>query len=142
MLLSSPGTSHLLTHKWGQNLILIWNIMRIKWDGVKYLKYYLIGGFSFPFWWKNTYQPCLLTDLSLFTNSSYCFSVRHSLDVNNTVKEKSCLFVYLCIIFTECFQESEHLKESLKCCLLHLFGAIIAGGQVRKVLNVNVQNKS
>lgn len=31
--------------------------------------------------------------------------------------------------FYQCFQESEHLKESLKCCLLHLFGAIIAGGQ-------------
>uniref|UniRef100_A0A8C4KFS9 Neurobeachin-like protein 2 n=1 Tax=Dromaius novaehollandiae TaxID=8790 RepID=A0A8C4KFS9_DRONO len=30
---------------------------------------------------------------------------------------------------SECFQESEHLKESLKCCLLHLFGAIVAGGQ-------------
>lgn len=30
----------------------------------------------------------------------------------------------------ECFQESEHLKESLKCCLLHLFGAIVAGDQV------------
>ncbi|KAG2459435.1 NBEL1 protein, partial [Polypterus senegalus] len=29
----------------------------------------------------------------------------------------------------ECFQESEHLKESLKCCLLHLFGAIVAGSQ-------------
>uniref|UniRef100_A0A452VAA3 Neurobeachin like 1 n=1 Tax=Ursus maritimus TaxID=29073 RepID=A0A452VAA3_URSMA len=50
------------------------------------------------------------------------------------LRDKSCcereiLFVYLCIIFTECFQESEHLKESLKCCLLHLFGAIVAGGQ-------------
>lgn len=32
----------------------------------------------------------------------------------------------------ECFQESEHLKESLKCCLLHLFGAIVAGDQVRQ----------
>lgn len=31
--------------------------------------------------------------------------------------------------FYQCFQESEHLKESLKCCLLHLFGAIITGGQ-------------
>ncbi|XP_075385717.1 neurobeachin-like protein 1 isoform X2 [Tenrec ecaudatus] len=31
--------------------------------------------------------------------------------------------------FYQCFQESEHLKESLKCCLLHLFGAIVAGGQ-------------
>ncbi|XP_012510487.1 PREDICTED: neurobeachin-like protein 1 [Propithecus coquereli] len=30
---------------------------------------------------------------------------------------------------SQCFQESEHLKESLKCCLLHLFGAIVAGGQ-------------
>uniref|UniRef100_A0A4W3HXN9 Neurobeachin-like protein 2 n=1 Tax=Callorhinchus milii TaxID=7868 RepID=A0A4W3HXN9_CALMI len=33
------------------------------------------------------------------------------------------------LCFSECFQESEHLKESLKCCLLHLFGAIVAGGQ-------------
>uniref|UniRef100_A0A674H6R5 Neurobeachin-like protein 2 n=1 Tax=Taeniopygia guttata TaxID=59729 RepID=A0A674H6R5_TAEGU len=33
------------------------------------------------------------------------------------------------LFFVECFQESEHLKESLKCCLLHLFGAIVAGGQ-------------
>uniref|UniRef100_A0A452HZS4 Uncharacterized protein n=1 Tax=Gopherus agassizii TaxID=38772 RepID=A0A452HZS4_9SAUR len=33
------------------------------------------------------------------------------------------------LISIECFQESEHLKESLKCCLLHLFGAIVAGGQ-------------
>uniref|UniRef100_A0A2K6FFC6 Neurobeachin like 1 n=1 Tax=Propithecus coquereli TaxID=379532 RepID=A0A2K6FFC6_PROCO len=49
--------------------------------------------------------------------------------INHIVKEKSYLFIYLCIIFTECFQESEHLKESLKCCLLHLFGAIVAGGQ-------------
>lgn len=31
--------------------------------------------------------------------------------------------------FYQCFQESEHLKDSLKCCLLHLFGAIVAGGQ-------------
>ncbi|MGH0127040.1 UNVERIFIED_CONTAM: hypothetical protein FKN15_030427 [Acipenser sinensis] len=31
--------------------------------------------------------------------------------------------------FYQCFQESEHLKESLKCCLLHLFGSIVAGGQ-------------
>uniref|UniRef100_A0A803YQR5 Neurobeachin-like protein 2 n=1 Tax=Meleagris gallopavo TaxID=9103 RepID=A0A803YQR5_MELGA len=31
--------------------------------------------------------------------------------------------------FYQCFQESEHLKESLKCCLLHLFGAIVVGGQ-------------
>nr|XP_056717431.1 neurobeachin-like protein 1 [Euleptes europaea] len=37
--------------------------------------------------------------------------------------------------FYQCFQESEHLKESLKCCLLHLFGAIIAGGQ-RNALQV------
>uniref|UniRef100_A0A8C7YWS5 Neurobeachin-like 1 n=1 Tax=Oryzias sinensis TaxID=183150 RepID=A0A8C7YWS5_9TELE len=37
----------------------------------------------------------------------------------------------LFFFFFECFQESEHLKESLKCCLLHLFGAIVAGDQVR-----------
>ncbi|OXB76885.1 UNVERIFIED_CONTAM: hypothetical protein H355_002578 [Colinus virginianus] len=33
------------------------------------------------------------------------------------------------LLQSECFQESEHLKESLKCCLLHLFGAVVAGGQ-------------
>ncbi|KAM4698293.1 neurobeachin-like protein 1 [Rhinophrynus dorsalis] len=37
--------------------------------------------------------------------------------------------------FYQCFQESEHLKESLKCCLLHLFGAILSGGQ-RNALQV------
>ncbi|KAJ8389791.1 hypothetical protein AAFF_G00114970 [Aldrovandia affinis] len=31
--------------------------------------------------------------------------------------------------FYQCFQESEHLKGSLKCGLLHLFGSIVAGGQ-------------
>ncbi|KAJ8255639.1 hypothetical protein COCON_G00195030 [Conger conger] len=31
--------------------------------------------------------------------------------------------------FYQCFQESEHLKGSLKCGLLHLFGAVVAGGQ-------------
>ncbi|KAG8432712.1 hypothetical protein GDO86_017090 [Hymenochirus boettgeri] len=31
--------------------------------------------------------------------------------------------------FYQCFQECEHLKESLKCCLLHLFGSILSGGQ-------------
>uniref|UniRef100_A0A8C3D496 Neurobeachin-like protein 2 n=1 Tax=Cairina moschata TaxID=8855 RepID=A0A8C3D496_CAIMO len=39
---------------------------------------------------------------------------------------KPCTFY---LFQSECFQESEHLKESLKCCLLHLFGAIVAGGQ-------------
>uniref|UniRef100_A0A671YZN7 Neurobeachin-like protein 2 n=1 Tax=Sparus aurata TaxID=8175 RepID=A0A671YZN7_SPAAU len=38
--------------------------------------------------------------------------------------------VCVCALIPECFQESEHLKESLKCCLLHLFGAIVAGDQV------------
>uniref|UniRef100_A0A8C5N2A9 Neurobeachin like 1 n=1 Tax=Leptobrachium leishanense TaxID=445787 RepID=A0A8C5N2A9_9ANUR len=37
--------------------------------------------------------------------------------------------------FYQCFQESEHLKESLKCCLLHLFGSILSGGQ-RNALQV------
>ncbi|XP_040213180.1 neurobeachin-like protein 1 isoform X2 [Rana temporaria] len=37
--------------------------------------------------------------------------------------------------FYQCFQESEHLKESLKCCLLHLFGAVLSGGQ-RNALQV------
>ncbi|XP_063788663.1 neurobeachin-like protein 1 isoform X2 [Pseudophryne corroboree] len=37
--------------------------------------------------------------------------------------------------FYQCFQESEHLKESLKCCLLHLFGSVLSGGQ-RNALQV------
>ncbi|XP_028924584.1 neurobeachin-like protein 1 isoform X1 [Ornithorhynchus anatinus] len=41
----------------------------------------------------------------------------------------ACLTVEFIPFFYQCFQESEHLKESLKCCLLHLFGAIVAGGQ-------------
>ena len=41
-----------------------------------------------------------------------------------------CVSVCVCVLVPECFQESEHLKESLKCCLLHLFGAIVAGDQV------------
>ncbi|XP_051567309.1 neurobeachin-like protein 1 isoform X1 [Myxocyprinus asiaticus] len=39
--------------------------------------------------------------------------------------------------FYQCFQESEHLKESLKCCLLHLFGAIVAGGQRNALLAIS-----
>ncbi|XP_072337816.1 neurobeachin-like protein 1 isoform X1 [Scyliorhinus torazame] len=41
----------------------------------------------------------------------------------------ACLTVEFIPFFYQCFQESEHLKESLKCCLIHLFGAIVAGGQ-------------
>lgn len=50
--------------------------------------------------------------------------------VNNT--NTICVRVLVCLSLSdsECFQESEHLKESLKCCLLHLFGAIVAGDQV------------
>ncbi|XP_046887347.1 neurobeachin-like protein 1 [Hypomesus transpacificus] len=39
--------------------------------------------------------------------------------------------------FYQCFQESEHLKDSLKCCLLHLFGAIVAGGQHNALLAIS-----
>ncbi|XP_066543971.1 neurobeachin-like protein 1 isoform X1 [Amia ocellicauda] len=39
--------------------------------------------------------------------------------------------------FYQCFQESEHLKESLKCCLLHLFGAIVAGSQRNALLAIS-----
>ncbi|KAL4635789.1 neurobeachin-like protein 1 [Arapaima gigas] len=39
--------------------------------------------------------------------------------------------------FYQCFQESEHLKNSLKCCLLHLFGAIVAGGQRNALLAIS-----
>ncbi|XP_044160987.1 neurobeachin-like protein 1 isoform X2 [Bufo gargarizans] len=39
--------------------------------------------------------------------------------------------------FYQCFQESEHLKESLKCCLLHLFGAVLSGGQKNALLVIS-----
>ncbi|XP_069053303.1 neurobeachin-like protein 1 isoform X1 [Lepisosteus oculatus] len=39
--------------------------------------------------------------------------------------------------FYQCFQECEHLKDSLKCCLLHLFGAIVAGGQRNALLAIS-----
>ncbi|XP_059426100.1 neurobeachin-like protein 1 [Carassius carassius] len=39
--------------------------------------------------------------------------------------------------FYQCFQESEHLKDSLKCFLLHLFGAIVAGGQRNALLAIS-----
>ncbi|MCJ8729842.1 hypothetical protein PDJAM_G00110980 [Pangasius djambal] len=39
--------------------------------------------------------------------------------------------------FYQCFQESEHLKDSLKCCLLHLFGSIVAGGQRNALLAIS-----
>ncbi|CAL8289347.1 unnamed protein product [Lota lota] len=39
--------------------------------------------------------------------------------------------------FYQCFQESEHLKDSLKCCLLHLFGAIVAGEQRNALLAIS-----
>uniref|UniRef100_A0A7N6A220 Neurobeachin-like protein 2 n=1 Tax=Anabas testudineus TaxID=64144 RepID=A0A7N6A220_ANATE len=43
----------------------------------------------------------------------------------------------VCVLVPECFQESEHLKESLKCCLLHLFGAIVAGDQRNALLAIS-----
>uniref|UniRef100_A0A671YZK5 Neurobeachin-like protein 2 n=1 Tax=Sparus aurata TaxID=8175 RepID=A0A671YZK5_SPAAU len=45
--------------------------------------------------------------------------------------------VCVCALIPECFQESEHLKESLKCCLLHLFGAIVAGDQRNALLAIS-----
>ncbi|KAG5833936.1 hypothetical protein ANANG_G00281190 [Anguilla anguilla] len=39
--------------------------------------------------------------------------------------------------FYQCFQESEHLKGSLKCGLLHLFGAVVAGGQRNALLAIS-----
>ncbi|TRY98711.1 hypothetical protein DNTS_010265 [Danionella cerebrum] len=39
--------------------------------------------------------------------------------------------------FYQCFQESEHLKDSLKCCLLHLFGAIVVGGPRNALLAIS-----
>uniref|UniRef100_A0AAQ5ZZH5 Neurobeachin-like protein 2 n=1 Tax=Amphiprion ocellaris TaxID=80972 RepID=A0AAQ5ZZH5_AMPOC len=48
-----------------------------------------------------------------------------------------CVCVCVCVLTAECFQESEHLKESLKCCLLHLFGAIVAGDQRNALLAIS-----
>uniref|UniRef100_A0A2K5YND7 Neurobeachin like 1 n=1 Tax=Mandrillus leucophaeus TaxID=9568 RepID=A0A2K5YND7_MANLE len=59
----------------------------------------------------------------------------HILCIYSTVEKSrqkykpASLTVEFVPFFYQCFQESEHLKESLKCCLLHLFGAIVAGGQ-------------
>lgn len=53
-----------------------------------------------------------------------------------------CVCVSFFLSDTECFQESEHLKESLKCCLLHLFGAIVAGDQVGGASLDHVSNDS
>uniref|UniRef100_A0A3Q4H998 Neurobeachin-like 1 n=1 Tax=Neolamprologus brichardi TaxID=32507 RepID=A0A3Q4H998_NEOBR len=47
------------------------------------------------------------------------------------------LCIYMFALLTECFQESEHLKESLKCCLLHLFGAVVAGDQRNALLAIS-----
>lgn len=93
---------------------------------------------TFLFLRQNAYQPWLLTQISLFTSSSS--HLHQTFLRDKSYCERQILFIYVCVIFTECFQESEHLKESLKCCLLHLFGAIVAGGQVRKVLKFNIYN--
>ncbi|XP_029425831.1 neurobeachin-like protein 1 isoform X7 [Nannospalax galili] len=52
-----------------------------------------------------------------------------SVEKNRQKYKPASLTVEFVPFFYQCFQESEHLKESLKCCLLHLFGAIVAGGQ-------------
>uniref|UniRef100_A0A5F8H4S1 Neurobeachin like 1 n=1 Tax=Monodelphis domestica TaxID=13616 RepID=A0A5F8H4S1_MONDO len=60
------------------------------------------------------------------------FKCRKSLSTVEKSRQKykpASLTVEFIPFFYQCFQESEHLKESLKCCLLHLFGAIVTGGQ-------------
>ncbi|XP_078085110.1 neurobeachin-like protein 1 isoform X3 [Mustelus asterias] len=52
-----------------------------------------------------------------------------AVEKNRQKYKAACLTVEFIPFFYQCFQESEHLKESLKCCLIHLFGAIVAGGQ-------------
>ncbi|KFQ71557.1 Neurobeachin-like 1, partial [Phaethon lepturus] len=52
-----------------------------------------------------------------------------TVEKNRQKYKPASLTVEFVPFFYQCFQESEHLKESLKCCLLHLFGAIVAGGQ-------------
>uniref|UniRef100_A0A8C5LHT8 Neurobeachin like 1 n=1 Tax=Jaculus jaculus TaxID=51337 RepID=A0A8C5LHT8_JACJA len=52
-----------------------------------------------------------------------------SVEMSRQKYKPASLTVEFVPFFYQCFQESEHLKESLKCCLLHLFGAIVAGGQ-------------
>uniref|UniRef100_A0A667HB29 Neurobeachin like 1 n=1 Tax=Lynx canadensis TaxID=61383 RepID=A0A667HB29_LYNCA len=54
---------------------------------------------------------------------------RHRISGARQKYKPASLTVEFVPFFYQCFQESEHLKESLKCCLLHLFGAIVAGGQ-------------
>ncbi|XP_033620440.1 neurobeachin-like protein 1 isoform X2 [Fukomys damarensis] len=60
------------------------------------------------------------------TNSGHILS---SVEKSRQKYKPASLTVEFVPFFYQCFQESEHLKESLKCCLLHLFGAIVAGGQ-------------
>ncbi|XP_077472025.1 neurobeachin-like protein 1 isoform X2 [Stigmatopora argus] len=74
----------------------------------------------------------------------YC-NWRHQINRNplgtverSTQKYKAApLTVEFVPFFYQCFQESEHLKESVKCWLLHLFGAIVAGDQRNALLAVS-----
>ncbi|XP_063647641.1 neurobeachin-like protein 1 isoform X8 [Pan troglodytes] len=58
-----------------------------------------------------------------------CRRILSTVEKSRQKYKPASLTVEFVPFFYQCFQESEHLKESLKCCLLHLFGAIVAGGQ-------------
>ncbi|XP_071001284.1 neurobeachin-like protein 1, partial [Oncorhynchus clarkii lewisi] len=58
-----------------------------------------------------------------------CGDQRSTVEKSRQKHKAAPLTVEFVPFFYQCFQESEHLKDSLKCCLLHLFGAIVAGGQ-------------
>uniref|UniRef100_A0A8C8VRA3 Neurobeachin like 1 n=1 Tax=Pelusios castaneus TaxID=367368 RepID=A0A8C8VRA3_9SAUR len=55
--------------------------------------------------------------------------ILNSVEKSRLKYKPASLTVEFIPFFYQCFQESEHLKESMKCCLLHLFGAIVTGGQ-------------
>ncbi|KAK6325637.1 hypothetical protein J4Q44_G00049790 [Coregonus suidteri] len=66
-----------------------------------------------------------------------CGDQRSTVEKSRQKYKAAPLTVEFVPFFYQCFQESEHLKDSLKCCLLHLFGAIVAGGQSNALLAIS-----
>ncbi|XP_034145638.1 neurobeachin-like protein 1 isoform X8 [Esox lucius] len=66
-----------------------------------------------------------------------CGDQRSTVEKSRQKYKAAPLTVEFVPFFYQCFQESEHLKDSLKCCLLHLFGAIVAGGQRNALLAIS-----
>ncbi|KAJ8003964.1 hypothetical protein DPEC_G00153880 [Dallia pectoralis] len=66
-----------------------------------------------------------------------CGDQRSAVEKSRQKFKAAPLTVEFVPFFYQCFQESEHLKDSLKCCLLHLFGAIVAGGQRNALLAIS-----